>query len=231
MRSLVRWLAAGAGFAAGAYGTYVAVTWTRYGRVRPGAPDETDGLLDLFMPAYEVAERHHIQLAAPAAVTLAAAREMDLFHLPVVRQILRGRELMLGAAPGNRASLSAGLLADARSLGWAVLAEMPDREIVVGAVTRPWEANVVFRPVPPDAFAAFDEPDYAKIVWTLRADPIDASTSVFRTETRVATTDAGARGKFRRYWAWLSPGIVAIRQVVLQAVKIEAERRVAGSRT
>jgi hypothetical protein len=32
--------------------------------------------------------------------------------------------------------------------------------------------------------AAFNDPDYVKIVWTLRADPVDATHSVFRTETR-----------------------------------------------
>jgi hypothetical protein len=66
-----------------------------------------------------------------------------------------------------------------------VLAEVPEREIVVGAVTRPWEPNVTFRAVPPDEFAAFREPDYVKIVWTLRADPIGAAESIYRTETRL----------------------------------------------
>jgi hypothetical protein len=47
---------------------------------------------------------------------------------------------------------------------------------------------------------------------------------VFRTETRVTATDATARAKFRRYWSLVSPGIVAIRWVMLQPVKREAER-------
>jgi hypothetical protein len=113
----------------------------------------------------------------------------------------------------------------AKGLGWGVLDEIPGREIVFGAVTRPWEANVVFRALLPDAFAAFNEPDYVKIAWTLRADPIDARESIARTETRVTTTDPGAREKFRRYWAVFSPGIVLIRRVMLKRVKAEAERR------
>jgi hypothetical protein len=98
------------------------------------------------------------------------------------------------------------------------------REIVLGAVTRPWEANLTFRPVPSDEFACFSKPDYEKIVWTIRADPIDASHSVFRTETRVATTDAASRRRFRRYWSLVSPGIVIIRWIALNPVKREAER-------
>jgi hypothetical protein len=49
---------------------------------------------------------------------------------------------------------------------------------------------------------------------------------VFRTETRAAATDAGARSKFRRYWRLFSPGIIAIRLLLLPSLKAEAERRV-----
>jgi hypothetical protein len=106
-----------------------------------------------------------------------------------------------------------------------VLASVPGREVVVGAVTRPWEANVVFRALPGDRFAAFDEPDYVKIAWTLRADALGLTHSTFRTETRAVATDRTAAIKFRRYWSFLSPGIIAIRWVALQQVRAEAERR------
>ena len=99
------------------------------------------------------------------------------------------------------------------------------REIVLGTVTQPWIADVVFRAVSPDAFAAFDEPGYVKIVCTLRADPISAAESVFRTETRVEPTDPTAREKFRKYWSLVSPGIVLIRLMSLKRLKAEAERR------
>ena len=64
-----------------------------------------------------------------------------------------------------------------------------------------------------------------KIAWTLRADPLGANESVFRTETRAIATDAAARAKFRRYWSFLSPGIALIRLMSLRPVKSEAERR------
>ena len=95
----------------------------------------------------------------------------------------------------------------------------------MGAVTQPWMADVVFRPLPPDEFAAFDEPDYVKIVWTLRADSLGAAESIFRTETRVLPTDPTARAKFRRYWSFVSPGIIVIRWMSLGPLKAEAERR------
>ncbi len=106
-----------------------------------------------------------------------------------------------------------------------MLADIPEREIVVGAVTKPWEANVTFRSLPPDQFVAFAEPDYVKIAWTLRADSVSATESILRTETRAIATDAQARTKFRWYWAFLSPGIRVIRWASFGPAKREAERR------
>ncbi len=224
-RSIARGIAVGAGFAAGLYAAYVAMAWTRYGHASPPTTEDEDPLLDRFMPRYDVVERHHVRVAAPAAVTLAAAKELDLLEQPIVRAIFRAREVILGAKPdaGQRPH---GLLAEVQSLGWVILDEAPDREVVVGAVTKPWEANPAFRSVPPAEFAAFDEPDYVKIAWTLRADAQAPQASVFRMETRAVATDAGARARFRRYWAFLSPGIILIRWASLRPLKAEAERRV-----
>lgn len=219
-----RWLAIGSAAAAAAYATYAAIAWRRYGDPCPPDAAESDELLDGFMPAYEIVERHHVRVGAPAAITLAAARDVALQASPIVRTLVTAREILLGAAPDTR-QRPRGLLAEVLSLGWGVLAEVPDREVVVGAVTKPWEANVVFRALPPDRFAAFDEPGYVKIAWTIRADPVDDGTSVFRTETRAVATDAAARRRFRRYWALLSPGIIIIRWALLGPVKREAERR------
>lgn len=223
-RSLARWFATGISFAAGAYATYVGIAWLRYGRIPPQSQENEDSLLDRFMPKYEIAERHHIRVAAPAAVTLATARDLDLFQRPIVRGIFRARELILGGSGDNRPR-PAGMLAQVQSLGWVVLDEVPDREIVVGAVTKPWEANVTFRSIPANEFVAFQEPEYVKIVWTLRVDAIGPNASVFRTETRTVATDRVARAKFRRYWSFLSPGVILIRWASLRPLKAEAERR------
>lgn len=224
-RLMTGMMAAGAGAGVGAYGAYVAAAWYRYGRVpQPDGP-ERDDLLDRFIPAYEIVERHHIGVAAPAAITLSTAREQDLLRIPLVREIFKAREIILRASPVGHPP-PPGLLATVQALGWGILAEIPDRELVVGAVTRPWEPNVMFRALPAHAFAEYFEPGYVKIAWTLRADPVDDRTSIFRTETRAIATDATARARFRRYWAFASPGIALIRQLSLRPLKREAERRV-----
>jgi hypothetical protein len=214
------------GAAAGAYAGYVAVAWLRYGRNAVG-PGSEDSLLARMMPVCEVAERHSVRVAAPAEVTFAAACEQDLLTLPLVRAIFRARELVLGAQP-DATPRPRGLLAATKSIGWGVLAERPGREIVMGAVTQPWQADVVFRALPPAEFAGFAEPGYVKIAWTLRADPAGPGASVFVTETRAAATDAAARARFRWYWARFSAGIWLIRWLSLGPLRRAAERRARG---
>jgi hypothetical protein len=82
---IARWLAFGMGAAAGAYAAYVGTTWLRYGRAKPACGKAADPLLDVFMPVYEVAERHRIFVNAPADVTMAAAMDVDLERLNVKR--------------------------------------------------------------------------------------------------------------------------------------------------
>jgi len=208
-----RWLAGAAAIGVGAYAATAATLWMRYGHPAPARDDQRDPLLDRFMPDYDVVTRHARRIDAPPKDVLAAAREMDLWGSPVARAIFRVRELVLGARATTPPAR--GLMDEVTALGWGVLAEIPGREIAVGAVTRPWEADVTFRALPSDRFAAFAEPGYVQIAWNLRADPDGAGGTIFRTETRARATDAGARARFRRYWACFSPGMWVIRWTML----------------
>lgn len=224
VRTTSRWLTGGAALAAATYGACAALTWRRYGHPTAAGRDEADVLLDRFMPQFDVVERHRVRVSAPAEVVLAAAFEQDFQASPLIRAIFKGRELILGSTP-DEALRPRQMLPLVRSLGWTVLADVPGREIVVGAVTQPWKADVVFRSIPPEEFRGFNEPGYVKIVWTLRADPLRDGGSIFRHETRAVATDAVARTKFRWYWSFLWPGIALIRTAMLRPLKAEAERR------
>lgn len=224
MNQLSKWLTVGAGLASASYAAYVAATWLRYGHPPRARGEASDALLDTFMRDHDVCERHAIAVAAPADVTLAAARALELDRSRIIRAIFKARELLLRGTP-DTTPRPRGLVDEMTSRGWGVLAEIPDREVVLGAVTRPWEADPVFRPLPPEAFAAFAEPDHVKIAWTLRVSPRPDGGSMFRTETRAVATDPGARKKFRRYWALLSPGIRLIRTAMLHALDAAADRR------
>lgn len=204
---------------------FVGLNWARYGR--PTGNRRPDPLLDHFIPAYEVREYHQTEVAAPAEVAFAVARELDMQSSGVIRAIFRGRELMMGADSARREAQP--FLSEVVALGWRVLHEEPGRKLVTGAVTRPWVANVKFRGLDAEQFASFQEPGYAKIVWTLEAEPTGAESSVFRTETRVTTTDAESRRRFRRYWSMVSPGVVLIRHEMLRQIRREAARRFGGA--
>jgi hypothetical protein len=219
-RRIVQWSMGALGAAAGAWAARATITWLRYGHPAKVA----DPLLDRFMHEYEVAERHHIDVAAPASVAFAAAREMALFDSPAINAVFRAREIVLRTPPeARRAGRARGIVEYMRSNGWVLLDESPNHEIVMGAATQPWEPHVVFRPVAREEFAAFNEPDYVKIVWMIRVDAAGDRRSVVRTETRAIATNPRARAKFRRYWALFSPGIVLIRRLMLRRLRGHVE--------
>jgi hypothetical protein len=233
LRRILGCAAGGAGLFTLSYAAYVAQAWWRFGRDGDGAGQERDPLLDRFLPRWDVRECHRIRVHASPEATYAAARRLDLDRSWLARAIFRGREWLF-RQPGD-ARGHGPLVDQTLALGWGVLAEEPGHQLVMGAVTEPWRADVRFRALPPGDFASFAEPGHAKIVWTLRVDagpPGGRPSSIFRSETRVKTTDPVSRARFRRYWAALSPGILLIRREALRLVKAEAERgvEVAGSR-
>jgi hypothetical protein len=219
-RKTVGVMGAGAGAVAMLGVGYAGFTWYRYGKVARGGP--RNPLVDQFMPKYEVREVHQTRVAAPADVTFGVAYDLDLRRSTIVRAIFTGRELLMGGERSKREYAPA-FLDEVLDQGWRVLAEEPGRELVIGAATQPWKADVEFRGLAPEEFADFSEPGYAKIVWTLAVKPMGENASVFTTETRVATTDPESRSRFRKYWSVFSPGILLIRYETLRLVRREAE--------
>lgn len=223
LRAALNSFAAAAAVTGGVYSAYVALAWLRYGHVgRRITGDGADPLLDRFIPDYEVSLRHENRVAAPADLVFREACETELTTSGSIRALFELRDLLLGGRPSAMEPPER-LIASMKRIGWSVLAEIPHREIVLGAVTKPWEARPIFRQLSPDDFKKFNEPDYVKIAWTLRADQVTPGRSLFRTETRVVATDRGARAKFRSYWSFFSPGMIVIRWILLRHVRTQAE--------
>ena len=206
------------------YGIYFVATWISYGKVPRDGSTPNGALLDQFLPTYEVSERDETRVDAPVSVTYEVGKEVNPNHSPLVRAIFQTRQSLMGGR-GSAALPNRPLLQMTKDMGWGVLAEIPDRVIVMGAFTQPWQAQVRFHALPPDQFAAFHQPGYVKIVWTIEADSVGPSRSIARTQTRVETTDPASRGRFRTYWSKFSPGILVIRKQMLAQIKAEAERR------
>lgn len=199
----------------------------------PSVPEGTQDRcrqIERFAPVAEVRERHEILVDAPAELTLMVAEDFDMLAIPAVRRIFWLRAKAMGApAPAPEERL--GLVAGTRRIGWNELARLPGREVVMGAAVQPWLPEPVFRPIPAADFLSWSAPAHVKIVWTLEAEPIGPDRSLLRTETRVVPTDEEARRKFRRYWLFARTGIVLIRRLLLPAVRREAERKAAATRS
>jgi hypothetical protein len=211
-------------FAAAAYAVYVGSSWFQFGRETRETPLPAAVVsLDRFLPSYDISERHETAVKAPVAVTFAAARNLDLQRSAAIRAVFESRKLILGGRGDDMERRP--FLDQVHAMGWVLLSEVPGRAMVFGAVTRPWEPDVRFWPIPAARFAAFRRPGWVKIVWTLEVDPAAGGRSVFRTRTRATSTDAVARRRFRSYWVKMAPGVMLIRQQALGLVKSDAERR------
>ncbi|HEV8480719.1 MAG TPA: hypothetical protein VGR66_07975 [Candidatus Eisenbacteria bacterium] len=179
-------------------------------------------VLDRYIPKPDICERHHTTVRAPAEVAYRVAMEFDFESLFLVRAILRGREILMRAPPALPAP-PMGFVAKTRSMGWGLLTEEPGRLYVCGAKCQPWLPEVVFTPIEPEKFSQYAEPGLVKIAWTIEASPIGPDHALLGTETRAVATDEGARRKFLPYFRRMRPGILAIRWLVLPAMRRRAE--------
>ncbi|SRR6266545_3673230 len=182
-------------------------------------------VLDGFIPAPDIRERHAILVRAPAELVFDVARHFDMTSLPLVRATFWLRAKLMGAHGSGTAYPPIADVGSLLRMGWGLLTEEPGRFVVAGAVCQPWRADVLFTPIEAAQFARYAEPDGVKIAWTLEAEPLGPARTRFVSETRAVATDAAARIKFRRYWRWARFGIVGIRWLLLPAIRRAAQRR------
>jgi len=187
-----------------------------------------ESVLDRYLPEFEVRERQTRLLHADVGAVQAAIGQTDLTGIPVVRALLVLRALpgRLRARLGGRRATPVPppfTLADMPRAGWTPLAEGPE-EVGFGTLTQPWrignEAPLV---VDRETFAAFSTPGYAKVAFSIRADPDGPHRTRVTTETRVATTDPRSRRRFAAYWVVVGPLSALIRRLVLRRLAIHVE--------
>lgn len=178
-------------------------------------------LLDRYLPDFDVRDRHEGVVEAGRERAYAALRGLDLERSRVVRCLFFVRTLpeRIAGRGRERGGRPRSFLDSALEQGWRILEEEPGRQLVMGAVTRPWEPVVRFRGLAPDEFTAFDEPGFAKIAWSIGAAEAGPERTRVWIETRVRTTDPASRRKFRRYWVVFGLGIRLIRVFALAEVR------------
>lgn len=177
--------------------------------------------LDRFIPKPDVRERFERTVNAPAAVVMRTAYEFDMQSIWLIRTIINTRKVLLGGTQDKRNAK--GLVEETRELGWGTLVEEPDCLLICGAVCQPWFGDVKFTAIPPEDFAAYNEPDQVKIAWTLETTETEPNITLFAHEGQATATDDDARRKFKRYWRWARFGIIAIRLLLHPAIQSKAE--------
>jgi hypothetical protein len=180
-------------------------------------------LLDAHLRSYDVVLTEHLVVEASPEVVFAAVKNYDflttdavlvtaLMALRTVPGRLRGRSV---ATPSTLM-----LATDASALpGWVNLGEMPGRELVFGAVGTFWKADIEWRDVPADEFAAFAEPGWGKIGCHLLVRPDGPGRSILSYECRTATTDLTSRAQMSRYWWLIRPFVAYILRAVLRTIR------------
>jgi hypothetical protein len=178
--------------------------------------------LDAFVPVYQFDEVHSIHVDAPpervfAALKAVTAADILLFRtLTWIRRFgRRGPESILNAPERLP------ILEVATRSGFVLLAEIPSREILVGAVVLAPPGGRFERTAA--GFAALNEPGFAKAGMNFLLEPEGGGTRL-TTATRVVATDAAATRAFAKYWRVIYPGSALIRRMWLRAAKQRAER-------
>ncbi len=188
-------------------------------------------LIDEFLPAYDVVERHSTIVRASAAATYSAIRTADIAGAAPVKLMLAIRKLPAALVSG-RTGLSALrdrardriALGDFEKSGFTVLAEDPPRELLIGLVGAFWTPSGGLCDTNPDHFRGPQLAGTARAAWNFVVGDAGDGRVRLTTETRVQTADEASRRRFRLYWLFVRPGSGLIRRYMLHAIKREAER-------
>lgn len=170
--------------------------------------------IDKFAPRYDFREHNSTDVHAPAERVYGAVRALDLRYSSFVRALFRLRGM-----PEECLTLN-GLLKS----GFTVLAEVPNKELLLGLVGRFWTISGGVVRLNAEGFYTFGREGYAKAAWNFSLEPRGENVTRLATETRVFCTDDASRRMFRLYWLFIRPFSGSVRREALRAVKRAAEQ-------
>ncbi|MDS0476723.1 hypothetical protein [Natrinema sp. 1APR25-10V2] len=173
---------------------------------------DTQMHIDRYLPEYDVTTVRHAVVDADPETTYEAMLAADLTDTgPAVRALGRLRDApaavshWISGASRERPPTEIRFADIPDTDEWTELADEPGEEFVFGAVGKFWRPTIEWRRVDAEAFAAFDEPGYAKLAVGLSVRPYGDGRTLLTYEARTATTDDRARRNFRRYWRLIGP--------------------------
>jgi hypothetical protein len=170
--------------------------------------------LDEYLPTYDVASRHAVDIRVSPQKAYAAVLACDLRSSLIAR--------LLFAMRGMSADAAGSVLEHVERLGFIRLREDPPREIVMGLVGRFWTPRGDLQRLSSYDFVSFERPGFAKAAWNFLVDPLSDGSVRVSTETRVLCLDASARRKFALYWTVIGPFSGLIRREMLKEIQQRA---------
>jgi hypothetical protein len=194
--------------------------------------------IDEVMPRFDVNLVQHIVVNAGLRETYRSVLDADLMDNRVTHLLVAGRDLPnhlrreKGSAGGpaqdpqpRRRPAFRMRDAAAEESGWVALRDEPGVEYLVGLVGQFWHRDYGIVPLPPEDFARFDRPGYAKTVAGFSLHPHGEGRTLLTYESRTVSTDAEARRRFAAYWLVLRPFVRLLLRGALVSMKRNAEHR------
>jgi hypothetical protein len=183
-------------------------------------PLGTHSLIDEFLRDYEFSAAYEILIDAQPSVVYQSLLGSDFSQPWLVRFLMALRTGKWMPRKSEPKELHQRL----QGTGFFVLAEVPDKELVLGVAGRFWRPDGGrCADLTPQQFPEFSRLGYAKVAWNFRLQSKSAKTTVLSAETRIKCFGRQALWKFRLYWSVVGPFSGVIRKAILRRVKIDAE--------
>lgn len=181
--------------------------------------------LDDWMPRWQVAERHTMEVTATPEKVFLAIRAVRADEITLFRTLIAIRRC--GEDGGPESILNAPeekpLLDVATQTTFVLLEEKPPRELVVGTIiAAPRDARVSGR-LAPDLFRTSLQPGWVLATMNFAVAPNTSGGSTVSTETRIYANSQSALRRFGIYWRLIHPGSDIIRRMWLRAIRLRAE--------
>jgi hypothetical protein len=188
-------------------------------------------LLDDYLPEFDVRNCFAIRIAASPARVYASLKTANFDYWGVTRTLyaLRVLPTFLEDPSGTWRCFRAELgrthanLQDMLARGFAVLAERPGDELLLGTVGRFWLPHGELCATSPAGFREPAPAGTAKSAWNFTVSRRPDGATELQTETRVLCADAATRRRFLVYWRLIKPASGWIRREMLAAVRSAAE--------
>ena len=187
-------------------------------------------LLDKVLPTFHFHVSHRIKIQSTPGHVFEVFKTLKPAEIPLFNTLFWIRSIpgrLLGQ--GNKYFVNDGtsLVEQGLRLGFVILGQVPDQEIVFGTIGKWWKPTgaTFYRFSRVKEFREFDQPGYARVCGNFYVDTQTRSDGLLLLthETRVEATDSTAHAKFKLYWRVIYPGVALLRRMLLESIKAKVE--------